>query len=313
MIDVTVHEDLRRQHYNAEVVAIEEVHSDLRIFRLRCDDGPVDFDPGQYTVLGLGYWEPRLPETQTEELTAEQEPQLIRRAYSIGARLLDDEGRLLPVTHDPLLEIYVTLVRQAPDPPALTPRLFMLNVGDRLYVSPKAHGHYGATPIDPDHQVVLIATGTGEAPHNAMLTKLLHRGHRGRIIIASCVRYRRDLGYLAKHRELERQFPNYRYLALTTREPENVDPTHPAYVGKRYLQDYFESGDFERDAELQLDPRWTQVFLCGSPDMIGVPIRTHDPVKRYPTPRGMVEILENRGFEIDRPHHPGNIHFEKYW
>ena len=33
---------------------------------------------------------------------------------------------------------------------------------------------------------------------------------------------------------------------LTTREPENLDDSHAAYVGKRYLQEYFESGAFER-------------------------------------------------------------------
>jgi hypothetical protein len=27
----------------------------------------------------------------------------------------------------------------------------------------------------------------------------------------------------------------------------------------------------------------------------------------------MVEVLERRGFQVDRPHEPGNIHFEKYW
>jgi ferredoxin/flavodoxin---NADP+ reductase len=34
---------------------------------------------------------------------------------------------------------------------------------------------------------------------------------------------------------------------------------------------------------------------------------------RYPQPKGMVEVLETRGFRADEPHQPGNIHFEKYW
>jgi ferredoxin--NADP+ reductase len=47
--------------------------------------------------------------------------------------------------------------------------------------------------------------------------------------------------------------------------------------------------------------------------MIGVPLHTHNETTRYPQPTGMVELLEKRGFRIDRPHEPGNIHFEKYW
>lgn len=73
------------------------------------------------------------------------------------------------------------------------------------------------------------------------------------------------------------------------------------------------SRDLERDAQCDLSPNDTHIFLCGSPDMIGVPHHTHDATKRYPKPTGMVEILEQRGFRVDQPHEVGNIHFEKYW
>jgi ferredoxin--NADP+ reductase len=50
--------------------------------------------------------------------------------------------------------------------------------------------------------------------------------------------------------------------------------------------------------------------------MIGVP--TKEPQTGalvYPQPRGVVEILEGRGFSADHPHRStrGNIHFEEYW
>ncbi len=48
-------------------------------------------------------------------------------------------------------------------------------------------------------------------------------------------------------------------------------------------------------------------------NMIGVPLRTHDLARRYPSPKGMVEALETRGFCIGQPHESGNIHFEHYW
>jgi ferredoxin--NADP+ reductase len=47
--------------------------------------------------------------------------------------------------------------------------------------------------------------------------------------------------------------------------------------------------------------------------MIGVPERGPAGTVQYPSPTGVVEMLEQRGFKCDRPREPGNIHFEKYW
>src|SRR5690606_8327700 len=132
--------------------------------------------------------------------------------------------------------------------------------------------------------VVLAATGTGEAPHNAMAAELLGTGHRGRIVVVTTARMRKDLAYLPTHRRLEAQFANYRYLALTTREPENIDPQAPGYCGKRYLQDYFASGALEQDAGITLDPRSTHVYLCGNPQMIGAPRGKEGDEYLYPEP-----------------------------
>lgn len=306
--------ELRRQYYNARVVDLDRIHDDLMILRVEPDAGPLSFTAGQYAVLGLGYWEPRVPNTQPEELENDQLHKLAKRAYSVGCQLLDEAGQLRQVTDRPFLEFYIALVRQASArAPALTPRLFALSLGDRLFLSRHVHGHYTLERVAPENDVLFIATGTGEAPHNAMLAELLTRGHQGRIGSLTCVRYRRDLAYLQKQRELERRYPNYRYLALTTRESENIDSAAPGYVGKRYIQDYFASGDLVRDMGWVPEPGNTHVFLCGNPDMIGVPHRTHVPEKRYPQPTGMVELLEKQGFQVDQPHEPGNIHFERYW
>jgi ferredoxin--NADP+ reductase len=50
--------------------------------------------------------------------------------------------------------------------------------------------------------------------------------------------------------------------------------------------------------------------------MIGVPQK--DPItgaRTYPMPKGIVEILEARGFLADQPQNKirGNVHFEEYW
>jgi ferredoxin--NADP+ reductase len=182
-----------------------------------------------------------------------------------------------------------------------------------LFVEPRSSGAYTLDSVGPNNDVALFATGTGEAPHNAMLAELLTRGHAGRIINATCVRWQRDLAYAAAHRQLERRYPNYRYLTLTTREPENLDASHPRYVGKQYLQQYVQSDQFEQDSGLVLDPARVHVFLCGSPAMIGAPVRQPDALRREPQPGGMLDVLHRRGFTPDEPGRPGNVHFERYW
>lgn len=306
-------ERLRQQHYNATLTKFDRVHGDLAKLRVRPDDGPLSFDAGQYTVLGLGLWEPRVPDAQPEALQRFDQNRLVRRAYSISSPILDDSGRLVRATDSDEVEFYIALVRRAAKPPALTPRLFMLTEQARIHVGRKCHGHYTLERVEPNDSVVFMATGCGEAPHNAMICDLLSRQHRGRIVSLVCTRHQNDLAYAGTHHLLERMFDNYRYLTLTTRETRNTDPSHPNYLGKRYIQQYFAAGDLEADAGIALNPASTHVFLCGSPSMIGVPLHTHDESKRYPHPIGMVELLEKRGFRIDRPHEPGNVHFEKYW
>jgi ferredoxin--NADP+ reductase len=275
------------------------------------DQGFPQYEAGQYTTLGLGNWEPRLPGTQEEYLTDKQHRTLARRAYSISCSIFDDDSNLIRPVKDSTVEFYVSLMRRAAvHPPTLTPRLFLLEEGDRLYMGPHAHGHYTLAGVRDADDVLFAATGTGEAPHNAMIAELLGRGHQGNIASIVCVRFHKDLGYLFQHRELERRFANYRYIPLTTRETQNLDPAHRHYVGKLHIQDLVNSADFQERTQIALSPQNTHVFLCGNPDMIGAP---HDLAPRYPVAGGMVELLERHGFTIDSPHQVGNIHFETYW
>jgi len=303
--------ELRRQKYNATVTWLNKVHSDLLILRVRSDHPLQPHKPGQYTALGLGYWEPRLPGSAEENLSPADRLKLARRSYSISCSILDDQGQLLDRTNADWLEFYIVLVRASDKaaPPALTPRLFLLREGDRLFMGEKITGHYTLDPVQPEDTVLFLATGTGEAPHNYMLWELLRRRHPSRILSACCVRYRKDLGYLAIHNELMRRYPNYTYLPLTTRETENKDH-------KVYIQDLITSGQLEERLGQALDPRRTHVYLCGNPKMIGVPQKDRNTGARiFPQPPGVIEILEKRGFQMDLPSQKikGNIHYEEYW
>jgi ferredoxin--NADP+ reductase len=306
--------ELRERRYNATVISLRQVNPDLMIMRVRPDFPVVPHRAGQYTTLGLGMCEPRFPGSQEEVRKPGDERRLVRRAYSISCSVLDDAGRLLDLERAGWLEFYVVLVRETRDPdhaPGLTPRLFMLREGDRLQVGERITGHFTLEGVRPTDNVMFLATGTGEAPHNFMLWELLKAGHRGRILSVSCVRYRRDLGYLPVHERLMRDFPNYTYLPLTTREPRWPDGK------KAYIQDLITSRQLEARLGQPLDPEKTHVYLCGNPAMVGVPAKDAATGElRYSQPPGVIELLETRyGFQRDMPaaRFRGNLHFEEYW
>jgi len=303
--------DARARRYNATVVSLAKANSDLMIVRVRPDFPRPPHHPGQYCTLGLGYWEPRVEGCQKESLKPEEVSKVVRRAYSISCSVEGDRpGTLYDLDGTDWLEFYIVLVRENPDGrvPALTPRLFALKEGDRIQLGERITGHYTLEPVKEGDTVVFLGTGTGEAPHNYMLWELLRRRHTGKIISACCVRYARDLGYRAVHDRLMGQHANYKYLALTTREP--------GLTRKVYIQDLIESGELEELAGGRLGPATTHVFLCGNPKMIGVPLRDKESGSvSYPQPRGVIEVLEERGFKADvsAAKFKGNIHFEEYW
>lgn len=307
-------EALRATQYNSTVIDRIDVTDDLYRIRVRPDQGFPFFEPGQYVAIGLGYWEPRIRPSQLEVVPDEKQNKLVRRAYSISCPMVDSAGEVMICNEVDYLEFYIALVRGSDDsdspPPALTPRLFLLKVGDRLHVAPKITGHYTLQGVESHDNVLMISTGTGEAPHNAMTAELLARGHRGKVIQVTTVRRRIDLAYLAEHRTLMSRFNNYRYLPITTREPENLDSSHPQYVGKQYVQHLFSSGQLAQWADDPLSPLNTHAFLCGNPTMIGFAPPGAPPLSQP----GMLQVLESAGFSAkDKELVCGHIRFEKYW
>ncbi len=306
---------LREKFYNATIVERIDHTENLARFRIRPDAGVPSFEPGQYVTLGMGNWEPRLPGTQPEEVPEKKLRRVTQRAYSISCRLVGDDGKVAPVDSVNFLEFYITLVRTSgsPDkaPPVLTPRMFNIGVGDRLLIGKKITGHYVlGENVKPNDTILMLGTGTGEAPHNAMTAKLLGNGHAGRIVNVTSVRYGADLAYSAEHEQLMKTYSNYVYLPYTTRDPVNLDSSLPDFVGKQYLQQLFTSGKMAEAAGDPLDPKNTHVFLCGNPSMIGLTPKGEPP----PSQPGMLPLLREAGFTDESDSKgAGSIRFEKYW
>jgi ferredoxin--NADP+ reductase len=298
-------EGLREENYNATISHIRAHNEDLWVMKVKPDE-PVDpFAAGQYTTLALGYWEPRADEAE-EEMDADQRMKLARRSYSVSSSMVDRESGELVDAHPEEVEFYVVKVRPGEEEvPALTPRMFTKGEGDRIFMGRKFTGRYTLEGVEPDDKVVLLSTGTGEAPQNTMTAELLRRGHNGPILNLVCVRYRGDLAYLPEQEIVQQKWDNYRYEVLTTREPENLE-------NKVYIQDLIRNGRIEELLGSPLDPEDTHVFLCGNPAMIGLP-KWEDDTPTFSEPEGVCELLHERGFTIDHLKTKGNVHYEEYW
>ena len=304
-IDAHRVEDLRAQHYNATITHFDTAHNELWRLRVRPDGGQAPWRVGQYCTLGMGAWEPRIDDVDDRIAEANRE-KLIRRSYSISSPLFDTRGYMVDPVHEDEIELYIVLVAPEGDRiPGLTPRLALKRVGDRVYLGPKMAGRYTLDAVDdPSGPVLFLSTGTGEAPHNAMVVELLRKGHYGPILSAVSVRYPDDLAYLEEHRLLEQRYPNYHYVPVITRDPGGAP--------KRYLQELAADGSLAVSLGTDLDPATTHVYLCGNPAMIGLPEWEGDE-PRFPETVGMCQILHEMGFTIDRRGVKGNVHYEEYW
>ena len=117
--------------------------------------------PVSSRVIGLPGSAPRCALSEPEEPPADPN-KLIRRAYSIASSSLSRE----------YMDFYVALVTTG----ALTPRLFDLKIGDRIWLGPKITGMFTFDQVPADANVVMIATGTGLAPYMSMLSTHLMCG-----------------------------------------------------------------------------------------------------------------------------------------
>ena len=263
---------------NATVIGREQIHPELIVLRVLPDGALFDFKPGQFAVLGLPGSAPRVPEADQEEGVVEAD-KLIRRAYSIASASVERR----------YVEFYITLITSG----GLTPRLFALKHGSKVFLGPKASGVFTLDRTPPGKTAVLIATGTGLAPYVSMLRTLLTNETKRKFVVLHGARYSWDLGYRGELESLARLRPNFTYIPSITRPDQ--DQHFLGRIGR--IQAILEQGALEKDAGVQLDPEHANVFLCGNPEMIKI----------------VTAMLEARGFKRGDSKKPGNIHVEEYW
>ena len=265
---------------NAIVTLRDEISPWLMILRVVSAGWDLpDFAPGQFAVIGLPGSAPRCALSEPEEPVAAP-AKLIRRAYSIASSSLTRQ----------YMEFYVALVTTG----ALTPRLFALKIGDPIWLGPKITGLFTLDQLPADHNVVMIATGTGLAPYMSMLSTHLMCGGQRRIAVLHGARHSWDLGYRSQLMTLQHLCPNFTYLPIISR-PKDEPAAWPGAAG--YVQDLWRSGALNAAWGGAPTPANTHIFLCGAPAMI-------DETEG---------LLQGEGFKEHSKKEAGQIHVERYW
>lgn len=127
-----------------------------------------------------------------------------------------------------------------------------LAVGDTLHISPP-QGACFYLPLDMQQPLLFISTGSGLAPHYAMLRSALRHGHRGQIRLYHGVRHAEEFYLGEQLRELSRLHDRLRYYPCVSQGDAH------GYLAGRALDIAL------TDALLSTQCR---VYLSGHPDMV---------------------------------------------
>ena len=267
--------------YNATVTLRVDLAPGTMVLRVKLDQGRFDYQAGQYTVLGLKRSSSRISDAVDDrpELKARPADHMIRRAYSITSNSVDDE-----------LEFVVTLVRSGD----LTPRLFALKAGSRVYVEPRASGIFTLSASSGVRDLLLVCTGAALAPYLSMLRAGFPENAENQYVIVHAAAVSWDLVFRSQVEELSERSKHLTYL------PTITDPARDASWGglTGTVEALLAAGEIEDAIGMPLLPDRFDAFVAGSPQMV-------DAVSAE---------LQARGFKAG-PHddQETNIIVERYW
>ncbi len=214
--------------YQSRVLAIETLTYDTKLIRFELEDGAsLDFKPGQYVQLLV---------PGTDQF----------RAYSIAS---PPSGR----------SVFELIIRYVPGGLCTGWIHKALAVGDRV----KLTGPFGDFFLreDSNREIVAIGGGSGMAPMRSIIMHLAERGMPRRTSLFFGARTLRDLFYVDVFRDLEKRFPNFRYIPALS-EPQSEDH----WTG--------EVGFITQTAEKHVSPDGhKEAVLCGPPPMIDAAMR----------------------------------------
>ncbi|NMF89098.1 ferredoxin--NADP reductase [Aromatoleum petrolei] len=204
-------------------------------FRLTRDPA-YRFVPGQFARLGL-----RKPNGSP-----------VWRAYSIASAPWDEH-----------LEFYSIIVPGG----QFTPQLDALEPGDEIMIERAAYGFLTTSRFADGRDLWMLATGTGLAPFLSILQDEDTWRRFERLVLVHGVResaelaYREEIDALRRHPLWADVGGRLAYQAVLSR-----DDSPTALAGR--IPALLDDGSLEARLGLRINPEYSRLMVCGSPDMV---------------------------------------------
>lgn len=188
---------------------------------------------------------------------------------------------------EPILEFYYDLISGG----KLSPFLAKLHPGDIAWVGTKAAGRFVLADVADAQTLWLFATGTGFGVFLSLLKTSEAWERFEHIVLVHSVRKVNSLTHYALIERWRQQYPGrFHWIPIVTREKvEGIFCDRMSVL--------LQTGKLEEMTQLPLTRITSQVMLCGNPVMV----------------TDVSHLLEIRGLQMNRPHHPGHITVENYW
>ena len=238
---------MNSSQYNATVIGKILLTPDLMVLRLKTDEPRNEFLAGQYTSIGL-YSNEQRSANSVVTMETFNENVLIKRAYSIASAKHEVSE----------FEFYISQVKSG----QLTPRLFNLTQGRRIWIDTQIHGIFRLNDVPEDSNIVMIATGTGLAPYMSFLRSHLQEHKNTKLAIIHGAGYPWDLGYYSELKFIQNNFENFYYFPTLL----EADSSWTGLTG--YIEKHLEANLLQNETSILVDPDKTHFFLCGNPKMV---------------------------------------------
>lgn len=252
--------DTKNQMSNwVQGTVVENKHWTDLLYSLRIEAMIDPFVAGQYGRLGLDI-----------------DGQIVGRPYSF-----------VNAPHENTHEFYSIKVSEGP----LSPRLSDLSASDQVWIDKRVNGFFTLNEIPDGKDMWMLATGTALGPFLSILKSDEVWKRFENIVLAHAVRFAVELTYQEAIIKVSEKFKDrFQMIPFVSREQTDF-----ALSGR--IPAAIDNGILEDRTGLNLNPDYSQVMICGNPDML---VDTRN-------------ALKEKGLKKNLRRSPGHITTESYW
>lgn len=210
-----------------------------------------------------------------------------RLGLEIGEKPVGRPYSFVNAPGEDICEFYSIVVPEGP----LSPKLYALEAGDQVLVSPKGAGFFTLSMVPNTDTLWMLSTGTALGPFLSMLKTEEPWERFEHLVLVHAVRRAEELTYQEQIRSFtQHNEKKFQYVPFVSREETDF-----ALAGR--VPAAIESGALQQRAGLPMTTQDSQIMICGNPAMV------HD----------TMALLETQGFAHNTRKQRGHITTENYW